>query len=43
MLPAEVLLYERIGSVLLQYASEVSTKFQGVKRIRFIQEVELKS
>ena len=42
-LPAEVLLYERIGSVLLQYASEVSAKFQGVKRIRFIQEVELKS
>ncbi len=41
-LPAEVLLYERIGNVLLQYASEVSAKFQGVKKIRFIQEVELK-
>ncbi|AAL63040.1 peptidylprolyl isomerase [Pyrobaculum aerophilum] len=42
-LPAEVLLYERIGGVLLQYASEVSTKFQEVKRVRFIEEVELKA
>jgi peptidylprolyl isomerase len=41
-LPAEVLLYERIGGVLLQYASEVSTKFQNVKKVRFIEEVELK-
>jgi len=39
----EVLLYERIGGVLLQYASEVSTKFQEVKRVRFIEEVELKA
>ncbi|ACB39009.1 peptidylprolyl isomerase [Pyrobaculum neutrophilum] len=42
-LPAEVLLYERIGGVLLQYASEVSAKFSDVKKVRFIEEVELKS
>lgn len=42
-LPPEVLLYERIGGVLLQYASEVSSKFTEVKKIRFIQEVELRS
>ncbi len=40
-LPAEVLLYERIGNVLLQYASEISNKFD-VKKIKFVTEVELK-
>ncbi|MCU7788098.1 peptidylprolyl isomerase [Pyrobaculum sp. 3827-6] len=43
ILPAEVLLYERIGGILLQYTSEVSSKFQGVKKVRFVEEVELKS
>ncbi|AFA40463.1 FKBP-type peptidyl-prolyl cis-trans isomerases 2 [Pyrobaculum oguniense TE7] len=42
-LPAEVLLYERIGGVLLQYASEISTKFPEVKKVRFVQEVEIKA
>lgn len=42
-LPAEVLLYERIGGILLQYASEVSTKFPEVKKVRFVQEVEIKA
>ncbi|MFN3804128.1 MAG: peptidylprolyl isomerase [Pyrobaculum sp.] len=41
-LPAEVLLYERIGGALLQYASEISTKLD-VKKVRFITEVELKT
>jgi peptidylprolyl isomerase len=41
-LPAEVLLYERIGGVLLQYASEISTKFADVKKIKFVEEVELR-
>jgi peptidylprolyl isomerase len=43
ILPAEVLLYERIGGILLQYASEVSSRFKEVKKIKFIEEVELKS
>ncbi|AET33673.1 peptidylprolyl isomerase [Pyrobaculum ferrireducens] len=43
ILPAEVLLYERIGGILLQYTSEVSSKFQEVKKVRFVEEVELKS
>ncbi|ABL88268.1 peptidylprolyl isomerase, FKBP-type [Pyrobaculum islandicum DSM 4184] len=42
-LPAEVLLYERIGGILLQYASEISTKFPNVKKVRFIEEVELRA
>jgi len=42
-LPAEVLLYERIGGILLQYVSEVSTRFPEVKRVRFIEEVEVRS
>ncbi|MFN7106214.1 MAG: peptidylprolyl isomerase, partial [Pyrobaculum sp.] len=41
-LPAEVLLYERIGGALLQYASDISTKLD-VKKVRFITEVELKT
>ncbi|MEZ0320247.1 MAG: peptidylprolyl isomerase [Pyrobaculum sp.] len=42
-LPAEVLLYERVGGVLLQYVSEISTKFSEVKKVRFTTEVEIKS
>lgn len=43
ILPAEVLLYERIGAILLQFASEVSTKMGEIKKLRFVEEVELKA
>lgn len=41
-LPAEALLYERLGSVLLQYAADVSGRFANIKRVKFVEEVELK-
>lgn len=41
-LPAEVLLYEKIGNILLQIASDLSGRFENLKKIVFSQEVELK-
>jgi peptidylprolyl isomerase len=41
-LPAEVLLYEKIGNVLLQVASEIGSRFAELKRVTFTEEIELK-
>ncbi len=41
-LPAEVLLYEKIGNALLQIASDLGSRFEGLKKISFSEEVELK-
>ncbi|MEL9990698.1 MAG: FKBP-type peptidyl-prolyl cis-trans isomerase [Thermoproteus sp.] len=41
-LPAEVLLYEKIGNILLQVASDIGSRFGELKKINFSEEVELK-
>ncbi|MEZ0248428.1 MAG: FKBP-type peptidyl-prolyl cis-trans isomerase [Thermoproteus sp.] len=41
-LPAEVLLYEKIGNILLQIASDIGGRFGELKKINFSEEVELK-
>ncbi len=41
-LPAEVLLYEKIGNILLQIASDLGGRFGDLKKISFSEEVELK-
>ncbi|AEA13042.1 peptidylprolyl isomerase, FKBP-type [Thermoproteus uzoniensis 768-20] len=41
-LPAEVLLYEKIGNILLQAASEIGSRFAELKKVNFVEEVELK-
>ncbi|MFB6491173.1 MAG: FKBP-type peptidyl-prolyl cis-trans isomerase [Thermoproteus sp. AZ2] len=41
-LPAEALLYEKIGNILLQIASDLGARFAELKKISFLEEVELK-
>lgn len=41
-LPAEALLYEKVGNILLQIASDLGSRFGEVKKVVFSQEIELR-